>query len=96
MKGKYLTELLCTRKAGDYIYEAGSTFNSVRKIQILFVKEDGRERSALMKYVDGNTFYAPGFWQYYETKEDAVKHAIELCEDSIHRLEYEIKNLKKL
>ena len=96
MKGKYLTELLCTRKAGDYIYEAGSTFNSIRKIQILFVKEDGRERSALMKYVDGNTFYAQGSWKYFETKEEAVQHAIDLCEDSIKKLEYEIKKLKKL
>ena len=92
MKGKYLTELLKSKKAGEYIYEAGATSYSIRKVKILFKTEDG----ALMKYVDGNTFYAPGFWVYYETKEDAVKHAIDLCEDSIKKSEYEIEKLKKV
>lgn len=96
MKGEYLSALLKRKKEGDFIYEAGSTYNSIRKVQILFIKEDVLEWSALLKYVDGNPFYAPGFWQYFETKEDAVKHAIELCEDSIRKLEYEIKQLKKI
>lgn len=92
MKGEYLSELLKRKKAGDYIYEAGATSYSIRKVKILFINEDG----ALMKYVDGNTFYAQGSWKYFETKEEAVQHAIDLCEDSIKKLEYEIKKLKKL
>lgn len=92
MKGESLSKMLKRKKEGDYIYEAGSIYNSIRKVQILFINKDG----ALMKYVDGNTFYAQGSWEYFETKEDAVKHAIELCEDSIRRLEYEIKQLKKI
>ena len=92
MKGEYLAELLKRKKAGDYIYEAGATSYSIRKVKILFINEDG----ALMKYVDGNTFYAQGSWKYFETKEEAVQHAIDLCEESIQKAQYEIEKLKKL
>jgi len=92
MKGEYLAELLKRKKEGDYIYEAGATSYSIRKIKILFKQENG----ALMKYVNGNTFYAQGFWVDYSTKEEAVQHAIDLCEESIQKAQYEIEKLKKL